>query len=137
MKPPERDLTIVRNEVQQWMRDTVTIRRPSGEPTFDAVNLKDTVAPTSLVYTGQARVYPASTREMALGEEVLAWWDANVSIPYDAALPRRDDFVTIDDSRDSQLVSRVFRVIHVSAASNYVVRRMACTTVEPDLDNQP
>lgn len=127
----DRQLRQLRWTANRQMRNKVVINRPD-KPSFDSVTGMVTATTNATIYRGSARIWSVQgPQTMTLGDEIITFRMTNISIPYNAPLPRRDDIVTVYGADDPTLQGRSFRVLDVEVAGEaYAARRMSCTQIE-------
>jgi len=114
---------------QQFMQDTVTIRRPGGAA-FNETTGEYTDTPTA-VYSGKARIAPPSVTEATAGDAELQRHDALAWIPLTADAIERGDVLTVDTARlDATLADRTYVVVGIDAHS-HVARRVLYLEGQP------
>lgn len=122
-----------------WMRftsraalpDECTIVRPSGEPVLDEDSLELTET-AATIYEGPCRVRPRGSQEQdqAVGDlhQTLAPYVA--TLPYDAEGVRVDDYLTVTESSDLDMVGRSFQIRHMGWSSWQIDRRVGLDDAE-------
>jgi hypothetical protein len=103
----------VRKKATQEMLSTCRIERVT-DPSWDQGTNLVTSGNKTLIYEGVCRIWEVSgARPFIAADDVIVLQSTNLSIPWDSSpVPRRDDEVTITDSKvDDNLVGRVYRIM--------------------------
>jgi Family of unknown function (DUF6093) len=115
----------MRSTSRAALPDTCVIERPSGEPELDEDTLELTETATT-IYEGPCRVRPRGSQEQdqPIGDlhQTLAPYVA--TLPYDAEDVRVDDYLTVTESSDADMVGRSFQIRHVGWSSWQIDRRL-------------
>lgn len=102
----------------------VTVERPGGPATFDRATGAFVDPPDTVLYTGPARIFPATGgADLDIGDERTPFNAATITINlYDGTPPRVDDVVRVTStpqSRATHLADRVFEVTGVDVGGHY------------------
>lgn len=128
-----RVMALARGFAESNMTSTVQIVRKQP-PVFDDVTGDLASGAPLLVYSGKARVTPASGLvRFSFGDEPSYFSSAVVSVPVvTEVLPRVDDLVLVVTSPgDSMMAGRVFTVQHVDAGGQFpAVRQLQVVGVQ-------
>ena len=105
----------VRTKVQDHMISTITLYR-YGTVTFDSVSGISIIPDRAPLYVGKARIANINEGNVILvGEADISTLTTNISIPWTAPLPHRDDVVVVSACpNDTSLVGMGFRVMNIS-----------------------
>lgn len=129
-KVTQRAREYVRSRIQDHMDADVTIYR-HGDADFNATTGLVTYPSRSSYYTGKARVWQLNEGDAVLsGEADITVLTTNISIPWSAPAPLKDDILVINRNIvDESTVGRVFRVVYVDGGG-YIggTRRMRCVS---------
>ncbi len=130
-KVSQRSREYVRDRIQEHMEAFVTIYR-HGDAEFDEDTGLETFPSRDAYYVGKARVWQLNEGDVVLsGEADITTLTTNISIPWSAPTPLKDDILVINRNPvDLTTVGRVFRVIYVDGGG-YIggTRRMRCTSL--------
>lgn len=124
-----RSVSYVRDRIQTLMSCQVSIYN-DAEKVLDRVT---GVVETQFMdpwYTGKARIWETNTgATVMMGEAAVTIMQTNISIPFNAGAPKKDQIVVVSASpQDPDLVGRAFRVIAVDGNGQIgAARRMTCT----------
>ena len=115
------------------MTSTCTIRgKSSGVPVTDSVTGAVTFPAGEVVYSGQCRVRPMTSRgggTVEAGGAELFTFDYLVSVPFAVTGVREGMPVTIDSSPDPDLVGIVVEIRKVDRGETITARRLSCNEV--------
>lgn len=126
------DVVGIRAAVQEWMPDTVVIRRPDS-PSLNTGTGDEAHTATTVVWSGNARVSPARSFESMQGGEMTLFWTTQVHLPWTsnpALVPIADDLVEVSTSDDDRMEDRVWRVVDISVGTYLVSRILTCVTLQ-------
>lgn len=121
----------VRKRAQDHMNSTISLYR-YGSINFDDITGTVTVPDRDPIYSGKARVWQLNEGQVLVsGDADIATASTNISIPFDAALPKRDDIVVIRTCvQDPSIAGMAFRVMAVDGGGMIgAVRRMQCVAL--------
>lgn len=129
------DLSVARSAAQWLMTSTCTVHRDAegvldDELDEETLELSRPVGEPTLVFSGQCLVRRIGSRldaERADGENAAGGEDRErpgyqVDLPHDAAMPERDDVITITACDDPELVDQELRIEEVRR-TQWLVRR--------------
>jgi hypothetical protein len=129
-KVSQRSREYVRDRIQDHMEAYVTIYR-HGDADFSATTGLVTYPSRSPYYAGKARVWQLNDGDAVVsGEADITILTTNISIPWTAPSPLKDDILVINRNVvDATTVGRVFRVMYVDGGG-YIggTRRMRCVS---------
>ena len=127
----QRSREYVRNRAQQHMEATVKVYK-SGDVGFDPTTGISVFPDREPYYEGIARIWQVNEGDMVLsGEAQITQLTTNISIPWDAPSPRKDDIVVVvTNPPDTRLAGWVFHCVYVDGGG-YIggTRRMRTTAL--------
>ena len=127
----QRSREYVRDRAQMHMGAIVTIYK-SGDVGFDPANGLSVFPDRNSYYEGKARIWQVNEGDMVVsGEAQITQLTTNISIPWDAPSPKKDDIiVVVSNEPDTRLAENVFRVVYVDGGG-YIggTRRMRCVSL--------
>lgn len=124
------DLRELRGLQDSAMEDTCRIVHPDN-PYFDEDTGDFSSPGLTLLYQGKCRVAPSSRSQGSMGQEATPWRTAMVYLPFDAPIPRVDDLVTIERSKDPEMNGRVMRILDVRMATYGAARQLTVESLAP------
>lgn len=127
-----RAVAYVRDRVQGLMACQVEIYDSAGMA-FDETTGMSSVVVREPWYSGKARIWETNSgATQIVGESPVAMMQTNISIPFDAGPPKKDQIVVVTDApQDPDLVGRAFRVLSNDGTGQIgAVRRMAVSAYD-------
>lgn len=126
---------LVRKRVEAQMLASIQILRGTLGTLDRSTGLVSGLTNVTVIYSGIARIHGVQgAGSISVAQAPLDQRQATISIPWDAAIPQRDDLlqVALDDAADPTLDAQTFRVGEVWAGSLFGdARRLSCTQVAP------
>lgn len=129
-KVSQRSREYVRNRVQEHMDGWVSIYR-WADVEFDENTGIISYGTRTPYYQGKARIWQVNDGDVVVaGEANITTLMTNISIPWDATVPHKDDIVIVDRNiPDPSIIGFQFRVMFIDAGG-YIggARRMRCVS---------
>ena len=120
--------------MQKWMSDEILILRGSTSSSNETTLIESSIA-GSTIYQGPCRISPSrGPREISLGNDVIVMRDADFLLPFDAALPHRDDEVNVLASYLSTMVGMWYRITDVRIHSHQATLKFSAIQGQPSRD---
>lgn len=131
----DRSVAYVRDRVQTLMACTVSIYE-SAEKVLDTQTGRIGTATSPLLYRGKARIWESNTGQiLMMGETAITLMQTNISIPFSAPKPKRDQIVVVNVCpQDPDMVGRAFRVVAVDGGGQIGATRRMTVTAFTDSD---
>lgn len=106
---------LMQRRVEAAMNSTIQIQRGDlgslDENTLMVTGIKN----LTVIYEGKAHIHNVmGAGVISVGEAPIDTTTVTISIPFSAALPRRDDLVSVLTDGDPDLPARTFRVLDVN-----------------------
>lgn len=119
------ELDSMRTEATSGLHDVCLITRAGADPVFDTgTGLYSTPDPVEL-WSGACQVRPMSQESQKLIGDIDTIVDKYVAtIPFDADGFAVNDFLTVTEATDAELVGRSFRIYAVRWSSPQINRRL-------------
>lgn len=134
---PSEYLTRAENVVEEFMADTATVERTDDTRVWDESTGRSTTGTATEIYSGKCRIAPTSPSVEVVGNELVAWRDADFYFPVDSPQFHVGDLITVTASRDANLVGRVWRVTAVRHGTFTVSNKVSARSQgeSPTADN--